>query len=214
MPITVRICEEREARLMLEDGSFFGYVNAWSGRYPQESLLASYKRKHDELGYRLEDISMCYKETGKGEDEAVLFEIGERTILKKKNDVFKLFVKVGPCWVRTARDVKGLEGMCEASILFPEVPVRRLCSEDEIKKASDLEAFARKLAGRLSKCRYPAYYQFGDHEIWYRDTQLPDELEVYGDYPLEDIIRNPFSGGLTGHIKNYKPPRMFSFGEF
>lgn len=214
MPITVRICEEKEARLMLEDGSFFRYVNSWSGRYPQETFLASYKRKHDELGYRLEDISRYYMETRKGEDEAVLFEIGERTILKKKNGGFKLFVKVGPCWVRTAREITGLEGMCKASVLFPDVPVRRLCLEDEITKERDLDAFARKLAGRLSRCRYPAYYLFGDHEIWYWDAQLPNEMEVYGDYPMEDIVRNLFSDGLSDHITNYKATRVLSFGEF
>lgn len=210
MPITIRICEEEEARLMLEDGSFFEYVNSWSGKYPQESLMANCKRKH----FRFEDISMYYKETGKGEDEAVLFEIGDRTILKKKYGGFKLFVKVGPCWVRTARDITGLEGMCKASVLFPDVPVRTLCSEEEIKKSRDLDALARKLAGRLSRCRYPAYYQFGDHEIWYWDAQLPNEMEVYGDYPLEDIVRNLFSDGLSGHIKNYKAARVLSFGEF
>lgn len=199
---------------MLEDGSFFGYVNSWSGRYLQETFLASYKRKHNDLGYSLEDFHEFHKESGMGEDEAVLLWIGDRTILKKKNDGFKLFVKAGPCWVRTAREITRLEDMCRASVLFPEVSVRRLCTEKEITKAKDPDALARKLAGRLSRCRYPAYFQFGDREIWYWDANSTGGLEVYGDYPIENIILSPLSGGLSDQIRKYKAARVLRFGEF
>ena len=92
--ITIRICEEADAKMMMKDGSFMGFLQMWSDRFPQQcvSKLQEIKALKDRYGFGLREAKQMVDAMHR-DDERVRFEIGDRIRIEKFNDFLAVYKK-------------------------------------------------------------------------------------------------------------------------
>ena len=94
---TFRICEEADAKLMLKDGTFEGYLKMWLDRFPNRggNALQKIKEMKEEHGYGFQEakaiyFAICHK-------DAVCFEIGDKIRILNQGGT-QLQTKDGKGW--------------------------------------------------------------------------------------------------------------------
>lgn len=82
--ITIRICEEADAKLMMKDGSLLDFIQMWSDRFPQQtySKLQEIKTLKNQYGFGLKEAKQIVDAMHRN-DETVHFEIGDRIRIEK-----------------------------------------------------------------------------------------------------------------------------------
>ena len=204
---TIRICEESEARLMIRDGSFREYVDMWSAQFPQKSAMTLIKDAHFKYGLNLGDSRTMAEAQGAYRD--ICFEVGDRVILKKRNDKIEVYRRVGEIWIGTD-DLDILD----SESLFDDMALCRfsLCSEGELLNAGSAAKLAKTIIERLwSFGAYGSWMPFGKHEIW----ELKDEssIQIHTDAPDNRSI-NKSETVIAKHIKRYREAHKITFGPF
>lgn len=207
---TIRICEESEARLMIKDGSFKEYVQGWSDRFPQKQKLQTIKGLHDKHGLGLRDAMLVSQSMGVDED--VIFEIGDKVCLRKRNNNIDVFQKVDTMWVRHKDGMNAFD----STELFDSS--RRaeisLCTEENLLNKKSIEELAHSIEAHLRHYRGTGYLMsFGKHEIWAWDndcyhvrvcSQTCNDRTFYC-YDEKDVLEE---------IKRYRETYGLTFGSF
>ena len=82
--ITIRICEEADAKLMMKDGSFQDFIQMWSDQFPQLGpyKLTQIKRLKERLGCGIREAKQMV-DAFPWTDDTVRFEIGDRIRIEK-----------------------------------------------------------------------------------------------------------------------------------
>lgn len=181
MPTRIRICNESEARLLVQDGSFLDYLRHWDEQFSQMGRMEWLNRFGINLTNYKQKSWLCsrdYLDFFKAGpiDNTGLFEVGDSIVLKKEMTCWSLFHKIDNIWVQD-RAFQSLDDLtyCSGHFLFPDIHPEVLASEDEIRNTHNLKGFARKL--RLYPYEEGCYYKFGKHEIW---EMGPGVILVYG----------------------------------
>ena len=204
---TIRICEESDARLMMRDGSFLRFVEAWSASYPQltpkEFGLAAKAR----YGLTIGGTIKLARETGA--DDVVVMEIGERTAVRKRFNALEVFRKDNGVWWRASEDLSALNSEKVFDRSLPHIC--SLCSEESLWKAGAAERIASKLAlQRKGQCEY--LLSLGDHLLLERDEST-GRFNVYSD-TLEPKTLSSWEVEVDSFIKSYRERHRVSFGAF
>ena len=98
MPMkTFRICEETDAKLMLKDSSFEGYLKMWLDRFPNlgGSALQKIKEIKEEHGYGFKEAKDIYFVICR--KDVVCFEIGDKIKIVSQCGI-QLHTKDGKGW--------------------------------------------------------------------------------------------------------------------
>ena len=197
----IRICEESEARLMIQEGCFSDYVKMWSGEYPQEAFHLFLVRGCSKYGLSLLESVRILRES-----DPILFEVGDKVLFKKQGNCIKLYQKVGNFWI--LKEGIGLENIASEDVLFSQPEkARPFIKERDILKARSLTEFSNSIMNRklLQDWKNPLL-QFGDHELWKKTddhsliiySHLPSECRIELD--LETVARH-----IEQYQKTYKP---------
>ena len=110
---TIRICEESDAKLMLKDGSFEGYLQLWLDRFPNaRGPLERIKEIKEKYGYGLREAKAIFDTLWRDTGEGVCFEIGNRFRIQKRGST-ELSFKEGTEW----RGVCSAHGSDEAHMM-------------------------------------------------------------------------------------------------
>ena len=201
----VRICNESEARLMVQDGSFLDYLRHWDEQFPQTGGMEWLTRFGYSL-FNLEGSGLDGKDylalhKVRHIDNTVLFEIGENIILKKERNCWSLFHNVDNIWVQD-RYFKGLDDFqpfSALSYLFKDFQVKILVSEREIKRTQNLRKLAKQVMRHFEE--FSCYYKFGNHELWETDNESGN-IQVYGEgfhnYSMRKDLKD-----IESHIRQY-----------
>ena len=93
--ITIRICEEADAKLMMKDGSFQDFIQMWSDQFPQVSpaKFTQIKRLKERLGCGIREAKQMV-DAIPWTDDTVRFEIGDRIRIEKQYDQHNLYRKI------------------------------------------------------------------------------------------------------------------------
>ena len=96
--VTIRICEESDAKLMLKDGTFKDYLQLWCDQFPQQGLgkLHQIKEIKDHYGCGLREAKQIADSAGLV--DTVRFEIGDNLRLEKRSGGFQLYRKSASAW--------------------------------------------------------------------------------------------------------------------
>ena len=96
--ITIRICEESDAKLMLKDGTFKDYLQLWCDQFPGQGLgkLQQIKEITAHCGCGLREA----KQLADSVDlvDTVRFEIGDNLRLEKRSGGLQLYRKTASAW--------------------------------------------------------------------------------------------------------------------
>jgi hypothetical protein len=94
---TFRICEEADAKLMLKDGTFEGYLQMWLDRFPNRdgSALQKIKEIKEEYGYGFKEAKDIYFAIYR--NDVVRFEIGDKIKIVSQCGI-QLHTKDGKGW--------------------------------------------------------------------------------------------------------------------
>ena len=206
---TIRICEESDARLMMRDGSFLGFVEAWSNRFPQMKTLEMIRAVKAKYGISLIDSLLLAKEMGL--DDMVVFEIGDFTAVRKWHNDFEVFRKDNGVW----RRVSGGLGALETEEVFdkPLPYAFNICSEESLEKAGTVEKLAKDLKKKLSiMCCNGRPLAVGDHYILEWDEKGA-RFDVYSD-TLVPMTLQPMEEQIAAFIKEYREKQKIAFGTF
>lgn len=112
MPITtIRICEEEEARQMLNDGTMDRFLRHWRKQYPGDNKLAMYWLMKHATGCTLREAKELVDKWWR----EVRFEIGDQLYIRYEGDSPLLYRKQGAEWVQTSQ---GFPGLVNLSIWF------------------------------------------------------------------------------------------------
>lgn len=112
MPITtIRICEEEEARQMLNDGTMDRFLRHWRKQYPGDNKLAMYRPVKHATGYTFREV----KELVDNWWREVRFEIGDQLCIQYVGDEPRLYRKQGTEWAQMS---EGFPYLANLSIWF------------------------------------------------------------------------------------------------
>ncbi len=208
--ITIRICEESDARLMIKEGCFKEYVNMWIAHFPQRKLISQIKELHSKYGLGLFDARMVAR--AKGADEDVILEVGDNVLLRKKNDSLAIFQKIGDIWVKVDENLD----ICDSeNNLFSNTHplLTSICEENKILHAKSVKALAKSIRRSLC-CWYwtkGMLFSFGKHEIWrFSDN---NRICIYSSTFKEQSIYNS-EDEIAKHIECYRKEQRIEFGSF
>lgn len=209
--ITIRICEESDARLMIKEGCFKEYVNMWIAHFPQRKLISQIKELHSKYGLGLFDANMVAR--AKGADEDVILEVGDNVLLRKKNDSLAIFQKIGDIWVKVDEN---LDIFDSEDILFSNTHtlLTSICEENKILHAKSVKALAKCIKRSLC-CWYwtrGLLFSFGKHEIWkFSDN---NRICIYSNTLKDQSIYYISEDEIAKHIECYRKAQRFEFGSF
>lgn len=207
---TIRICEESEARLMIKDGSFMEYVQRWSDRFPQKQKLQTVKGLHDKHGLGLKDAMLVSQSMGVDED--VIFEIGDKVCLRKRNNSIDVFQKVDTIWV------KHKDGMSAFDTVELFDSSRKaemsLCTEENLLNKKSIEELAHNTEVRMRHYIGTGYLMsFGKHEMWVWDNDCY-HIHVYSHIINERTFQCIDEKDVLEEIKRYRDIYGRKFGRF
>lgn len=209
--ISIRICEESEARLMIREGCFKEYVNMWSVQFPQRKLISQIKELHSKYGLGLLDAHKIAR--AMGADEDVILEVGDNVLIRKKNDGLAIFQQIGEIWVKVDEnlDVFDSEDILSSNTHPLLTPI---CEENKILHAKSVKALAKSIK-RFLCCWYSTkdmLFSFGKHEIWkYSDN---NRICIYSNTLKDQSIYYISEDEIEKHIECYRKAQRFEFGSF
>ena len=206
---TIRICEESDARLMMRDGSFLGFVEAWSNRFPQMKTLEMIRAVKAKYGITMIDSLNLAKEIGL--DDMIVFDIGDMTAVRKRHNHFEVFRKDNGVWRRVSEGLGALE--TEEVFDRPLPYAYKICSQESLEKAGTIEKLANDLRKKLlimSRNGHPL--AIGDSFILEWDEKF-GRFDVYSDN-LEPMTLNPMEEQIAAFIKEYRKKQKIAFGTF
>lgn len=122
MMTTIRICEESDARVMMRDGTFIGYVEAWAERFPQITRTERVHAYRDRYGFSLKDA--FHLAVDKANDEKVVLEIGDRTAVRKFNNTLEVLRKDNGEWWKVS---EGLGDLASEVVFDGPMPSEAEC---------------------------------------------------------------------------------------
>ena len=93
--------------------------------------------------------------------------------------------------------------------MFHPISFYTLCSEKEIRSATDIVEFYRMISHR--HVFYGSPYRFGKNEIWKHAGDGTGNVCIYGRTPKEKLIH---IDRIEEHIKEYKAAQKMEYGEF
>ena len=180
----------------------------WSVQFPQRKLISQIKELHSKYGLGLLDARMVAR--AKGADEDVILEVGEKVLLKKKNDDLAIFQKIGEVWVMVDEN---LEVFDSDDILSSNTLLRTsICKENNILHAKTVKAIANSIKLYLSHRYWPKgmLFSFGNHEIW---QVANDRIRIYSNSINVKSINNS-EEEITKHIECYRKAQKIEYGAF
>ena len=205
MPTRIRICNESEARLMVQDGSFLDYLRHWDEQFPQTRGMEWISR----FGYSIMKVEgsglnkkeyfdfckVCHI------DNTVLFEIGESIILKKEDGMWSPSQKIDNIWVCDwcSPNLETILEFLDEILLCPCHRTEVLVSEMEIRKSRNPGKLARQLARHHMEPG--CYYKFGNKELWEVDEES-EIIRVYGEGLPNCSMRMDLKD-IESHIRKY-----------
>ena len=208
--VTIRICEESEARMMIREGCFKEYVNMWSSQFPQRQLFPQINELHSKYGLGFFDARMMARAMGAEED--VILEVGEDMLIKKKNNRHFVYHKLGDIWVRTGEgtDIFDSEDILSGGSCLMLTPI---CDEDIILHAKSIKALAKSIKRSLScwHCTLGMLYLFGRHEIWKISDN--DRISIFSSSLKDQSIFNS-EEEIAKHVESYRMEHKPLFGAF
>ena len=204
MPVTQRICEASDALLMIREGCLVDYIKSWEDPLPQINPVKRVQEIKNGLNCGFGEAFRIYREEQSHQEKRL--EIGDKITLVKLNGTWKLYLNYNGIWVRSARSATTLESLCTEECMFQPEKAYSLCTEKEIRKATDIAAFRRLLSHR--QLFYGKLHKFGENEIWEYDSNT---VYIYGKTPQETVTT---VSKLEKHIKEYKAAQKGMYGEF
>lgn len=195
---------------MIKDGSFKDYVKGWSDRFPQKQKLQTIKVLHDKHGLGLKDAILVSQSMGVDED--VIFEIGDKVCLRKRNNSIEVFQKVDTIWVK----YKGGINVFDSAELFDSS--RRteisLCAEGDLLNKGSIKELAHNIMARLRHYKGKGcLMSFGIHEIWAWDNDCY-YVRVYSQTINDRTIQYIDEEDVLEEIKRYRETYGLTFGSF
>ena len=196
----IKICELQDAILMKEKGTFRGFLQMWSDKYPYTPKLSKVKQYKEENGCSIKEALLGVVPD---KDVKVDFLMGPNYILRKDNASFSRLVRVNGIWVEVEKSIS-LGTLATENDLFPifKRSMNPICSLSELRDAvrkGKLEPLAKKIASRIrggnSKIRL-----FCEDEVWKTDfppmgirylkgwNGKPEILHIYTKVGTKDIL--------------------------
>ena len=207
MPITQRICEASDALLMIKEDCLVDYVKSWGDSFPKVNLKERITEINKGLGCGLFEAYKIYRTEQTVQERSL--EIGDKITLVNRNGNWELYLKHEDFWIRSARLATSLDSLCTESSMFQPESVYTLCSENEIRRATDIGEFYWMISHR--HVSYGSPYRFGKNEIWKHAGDGTGNVCIYGRTPKEKLIH---IDRIEEHIKEYKAAQKFGYGVF
>ena len=139
MPITQRICEPSDALLMIKEGCLVDYVMSWGDNLPTVNLKERIIEINKGLGCVLSEAFKIYQAEQTSQERVL--EIGDKITLVNRKGNWELYLKHEGFWIRSARLATSLDSLCTESSMFQPISFNILCSESEIRRATDIVKF-------------------------------------------------------------------------
>ena len=207
MPITQRICEPSDALLMIKEGCLVDYVMSCGDNLPKVNLKERIIEINKGLGCGLSEAFKIYQAEQTSQER--FLEIGDKITLVNRKGNWELYLKHEGFWIRSARLATSLDSLCTESSMFQPISFNILCSESEIRRATDIVRCYRMISYR--HVFYGAPYRFGNNENWKHAGDGTGNVCIYGRTPKEMLIH---VDRIEEHIKEYKAAQKIGYGVF
>lgn len=131
---------------MIKEGCLVDYVMSWGDNLPTVNLKERIIEINKGLGCVLSEAFKIYQAEQTSQER--FLEIGDKITLVNRKGNWELYLKHEGFWIRSARLATSLDSLCTESSMFQPISFNILCSESEIRRATDIVKFYRMISYR------------------------------------------------------------------